>query len=330
MMTSEQYDELVTKSLEKINERLSSYSNDETKDHYKCDYIELLALLNNEELNKADLFKRFFYEYEDRNNNEEEVQSEISEKHERTIDDLFEILKYRQSLYSTMYPFTVTEESITLKQELSNMHKLYLVLLSSANLSTFNKDLQFHLADEFEHITFCAMKQYLPNFEIKRLGAKADYRGNTRNKLKLLGKDLKVPTYEDQIDGINLRASKEKGVDLVAWYKFKDSLPNSIIFLIQCACGKDTLHKQYEPAAYHTYFNFSKYQKDPIITLSTPKSVILKDMYIQQINEVAMKDVLYFDRIRLMELIQDIECVTSLNAFSLTEKLIDKEFSLLD
>ncbi|MEA1919734.1 MAG: hypothetical protein U9N52_07835 [Campylobacterota bacterium] len=325
------YSEIITKSLDNIHTKLSSYNNDNTKDHYKCDYIELLALLNTDELYKDDFLKRFFYEYEDRHEHAEEEQSEISEQQDREVNDLFTILKYRQTLYGEYYPFIVNEESILLKPSLDDMQTLYIVLLSCANLTSFEKDLQYRLADEFEHITYCAMKHYLPNsFEVKKLGSGSHYSGNTRNKLKELGNDLNVPVDNDQIDGIALRANKEKGVDLIAWYKFIDGLPNTIIFLIQCACGKDTVHKQYEPAAYYTYFNFLKYQKEPIITLATPKSVVIKEMHIQQISEVAMKDILYFDRLRIMELILDFNCISSLGSFNLAKELIDKRISVLD
>lgn len=325
MMT---YSELIDNSLNSITTKIESYNGDNTTDHKKCDYIETLALLSSDELYIDDLLSRFFSEYSDRDNSLEEEQSEISDKHEQGLIDLFEILKYRQELYKEDYPFEITDNMIKLKDDLSNRQKLYIILLSCANLIFFEKNLQYKLTDEFEHITYCAIKQYLPHtFTIKKLGSNSDYRGNTREKLKALGKDINLRTEDEQIDAISSRANKEKGVDLIAWHSFIDNLPNTIILLIQCACGKDTLHKQHEPEAYKNYFIF---KKQPIISLATPKSVVVKPDYIQNINEVAMGDILFFDRLRLMELILNMECLNNIKAFSLANRLISKNISILD
>lgn len=322
------YNELIDYSINSISAKVESYSEDNNTDHKKCDYIEILALLNSDELYNDDLLSRFFSEYSDRDNSLEEEQADISDKHEQELIDLFEILKYRQELYKEDYPFQIMDNMIKLKENLSNKQKLYIILLSCANLTTFEKNLQFQLSDEFEHITYCAIKQYLPDsFTIKKLGSGSEYRGNTRDKLKALGQEINLRTENEQIDAISLRANKEKGVDLIAWHGFNDNVPNTIILLIQCACGKDTLHKQHEPEAYKNYFIF---KKQPIISLATPKSVVIKPNFIQNINEVAMGDILFFDRLRLMELIVDLECLNSIKAFSLANRLISETISVLD
>jgi len=322
------YNELIEHSMNSISTKIASYNGDNNTEHKKCDYIEILALLNSDELYKDDLLSRFFSEYSDRDDSPEENQAEISDKHEQELINLFEILKYRQELYGDEYPFILIDYMIKLKENLSHKQKLYIVLLSCANLTTFEKNLQFQLTDEFEHITYCAIRQYLPtSFIVKKLGSDSDYTGNTRDKLKALGQDINLRTEDEQIDAIPLRANKEKGVDLIAWHSFTDNVPNTIILLIQCACGKDTQHKQHEPEAYKNYFIF---KKQPIITLATPKSVVIKPNYIQNMNEVAMGDILFFDRLRLMELVVNLECLNNLNAFSLADKLILETISVLD
>lgn len=324
MMT---YSESIDRSLGEISGKIETYSGNNTRFHEKCDYIEILALLSSDELYKSNLLSRFFAEYSDRDNNLEERQAEISDDHEQEIINLFEILKFRNNLYLNSYPFIITNDMIKLKDNLTFEQKLYIILLCCANLTTFEPSLQYKLTDEFEHITYCAIKKHLPNFIVKKLGSNSDYAGNTINKLKALGKDINLDPINDQIEAISPRANKEKGVDLVAWYKFNDNLSNTIIFFIQCACGKDTQHKQHEPEAYKTYFNFKKL---PIISLSTPKSVVIKENSIQQLSEVAMGDILFFDRSRLIELIIDGECVSSIEAFNLADRLISETISVLD
>lgn len=325
------YNQLIDASLSTIASKVETYTDDNSRSHKKCDYIELLALLSSDELYKDDFLSRFYSEYSDRCEGSENEQASIDDNHQQELVNLFEILQYRSQLYGEDYPFDINSEMIKLKENISTKQKLYIILLSCANLTTFEKSLQYHLADEFEHITYCAIRQYLPSsFQVKKLGSNSDYTGNTRKKLKELGRDINLPTEDEQIDAIDIRANKEKGVDLVAWHSFVDNLPNTIILLIQCACGKDTLHKMYEPAAYMTYFNFSKFQKQPIISLATPKSVVIKPDFVKQMSEVAMGDILFFDRLRLMELIINDDCVIGIQAFSLADRLISETISVLD
>jgi hypothetical protein len=325
------YNQLIDASLSTIASKVETYADDNSRSHKKCDYIELLALLSSDELYKDDFLSRFYRESSDRCEDSENEQASIDDGHQQELVNLFEILQYRSQLYAEDYPFDVNSEMIKLKENISTKQKLYIILLSCANLTTFEKSLQYHLADEFEHITYCAIRQYLPSsFQVKKLGSNSDYTGNTRKKLNDLGRDINLPTEDEQINAISIRANKEKGVDLVAWHSFIDNLPNTIILLIQCACGRDTLHKMYEPAAYMTYFNFSKFQKQPIISLATPKSVVIKSNFIKQMSEVAMGDILFFDRLRLMELIKNEKCVSSIEAFNLADRLVSETISVLD
>lgn len=324
------YRELIEASLQEITSKIESYNSDNNTNHKKCDYVEILALLSSDELYKDDLISRFFGEYTDRDDSAEEEQAEISDKHQQFITDLFFILKYRQRLFGRNYPFVITDDMVKLRDDVSIKNKLYIILLCCANLTTFERSLQYKLTDEFEHITYCAIQQYLPNLIVKKLGSNSDYTGNTRDKLRDLGNDINLPIYQDQIEGIPLRANKEKGVDLVAWYHFIDNIPNTLIFLIQCACGKDTRSKIYEPATYSTYFDFNKFQKDSIITLATPKVAITKEGYIENISQFTMRNSLYIDRLRLMQLIVDEACVSAIEAFQLADRLISERISVLD
>jgi len=322
------YNELIDTSLSKIASKVETYKDDKTRSHKKCDYIELLTLLSSDELYLDYFLSRFYSEYSDRNDTLEDEQSQIDDNHQQEIIDLFEILQYRSRLYGESYPFEVDSNMIKLKDNISVRNKLYIILLSCANLTTFEKNLQSSLAEEFEHITYCAIKQYLPaSFNVKKLGSNSDYIGNTRSKLKALGKDINLPTNDEQIDGISIHANKEKGVDLVAWYNFVDNIPNTLIFLIQCACGTDTQHKQAEPIGYDNYFYFNN---KPIISLATPKSIVVKENYIKDMNEVSAGNILFFDRLRLIELIVDEDCVSSIKAFQLADRLISQTISVLD
>jgi hypothetical protein len=331
------YNDLVNESLTIINEKVQSYNGDNNSFHEKCDYIELLALLNSDELYKHNLKSRFFGEEEDRQEAEliqEERQARINDEQEQVLNDLFEILLFRQSKFNIDYPFDVTVEEIKLKGDLNKKQKIYIILLCCANLSTFKKNLQSSLADEFEEITYCALRKYLSTYEVKRLGYNSDYPGkNTRDKIKEFSNSINVPIYEERINEIPLRANKEKGVDIVAWNNFSDNIPNALFYLIQCACGKDTRKKIYEPATYFDYIDFNKFKKNPIITLAIPKAVLIREGHVEKMNQVAMMDTLYLDRLRLLEcynMSPDMSCVDEVDAFNLVEKLIEETITILD
>jgi len=331
------YNDLVIQSLLCIQEKVQSYNGDKNILHQKCDYIELLSLLNSDEIHKNNLFSRFFSEEEDRRQDEhilEEEQAPINDKQEQELVNMFEVLLYRQSIYGQNYPFEVSQDYIKLKVQPSQKQKLYIILLCCANLTTFERNLRLKLTEEFEEITYCAFKKYLPNFKIKRLGYKSDYpKLNTQNKLTKLGLDLNVGVDLNQIKGIPVGANKEKGVDLIAWYEFIDRIPNTIMFLIQCACGQTTTNKIHEPLNYCTYLDLSKSQKKPIVTLAVPKAVCVGDNYIQQIKDVAKDDSLYFDRLRLLECCnigEDVSCIENINAFVLADELLLKRISIVD
>jgi len=331
------YNDLINESLVNIHNKVQSYTGDNNTLHEKCDYIEILALLSSDEIYKNNVKARFFSEEEDRNeadNIQENEQTELDDRYEQSLIDFFEILLFRQSKFGESYPFKVDVEKIKLKDNPNEKQKLYIILLCCANLTTFERNLRSKLTNEFEEITYCAFKKYLPGFEIKRLGYKSDYPGmNTQNKLRSLGSDLNVSPRERQIGGIPIGANKEKGVDLVAWYKFIDNLPNTMIFLIQCACGKDTTHKIHEPLNYNTYLDFAEFQKKPIVTLAVPKAILIGENKIEQIKDVAKDDSLYFDRLRLLEFCnigQDMSCIENINACHLANKLIDQTVTILD
>lgn len=323
------FNENVTESLSEIESKIESYNDHQNIDHRKCDYIELLALLNKDELYEDNLLSRFFKESEDRNEHEDDENAEIDDSQERSLAELFNTLKYRQNMFENHYPFIVTDDSIKLKNidTLTKENRLYIVLLCCANLKKFTKKTQAKLAEEFEEITYASLKKFLPQFELKRMGSNSDYTGNTSDKLKKLATDLNIPTYDDQINYLANTASKEKGVDLFGWKNFKDKIPNLIMIAIQCACGEKTDYKINEPENYHNYFIFDKFKAKPIVVLSVPKAISIAPNTIKDKLEVIKTNNLFFDRLRLMEYIDN---TLELESLLLADKLIEKSISVVD
>ncbi|CAC9607488.1 hypothetical protein [uncultured Gammaproteobacteria bacterium] len=283
---------------------LSCY-NGNNSNNEKCDYIELRALTSADRIFiDNELSDMLFGPPED--NIRDEDKAELYDGNESQLLNLFSILEHRRDRVQENYPFDVENGGIFLKERLSNKQKIYLVLLCCANLKIF-RECQPLLTNEFESLTYYAIKGFLPNFEIKKLGYQADYTGNTGDKLKDLSKDMHVPLYDNEINKISNNASKEKGVDLVAWYNFENKLPNTIIILIQCTCGRDTTRKQHETKKYGTFFDFGKYGTNVIHSLSTPKSSethVLGDCEtMSDFTNGGEGRTLFFDRNKLIQLI---------------------------
>ena len=323
------FNEKIESSISNISTKIESYNDHLNIDHRKCDYIELLALLNKDELYEDDLLSRFYSEYSDRNEEREELKASSNDAQEKDLQILFNILKYRQSMFGQNYPFIITNDSIQLKDtnSLTIENKFYVLLLCCANLKKFNRSVQYRLTEEFEEITFTSIKKFLPQFNLKRMGANADYVGNTKTKLKTLAEDLNIDTNDTQISNLAETASKEKGVDIFASKTFKDKIPNMLMLSIQCACGEDTSHKINEAENYHNYLHFRQFKIDPIIVLSVPKAISIGNKSIKDHLEVMKTNSLFFDRLRLMEYI---DTSTSLETLKLVDQLIEKTISIVD
>ncbi len=313
-----------------------SYYKGDNSNNEQCDYIELRALISasaDKIFIDNELPDMIFGPLPD--DIRDNAKAELYDKREQELIELFSVLKHRDKSPED-YPFEVDNFGIILKKKLSNKHKIYLVLLCCANLKIF-KECQAILTNEFELLTYHAIKGFLPNFEIKKLGYKSDYTGNTKTKLKALSEDMHLPPYDDRINKISDQASQDKGVDLVAWYNFENKVPNTIVMLIQCTCGKNTIHKQYEPNAYGTYFDFGKYGTSVIHSLSTPQSSethTFGDCETTAHFTGSECKTLFFDRSKLIQLIatpsgQLLENDIS-SSMALVDELIEKTLSISD
>ncbi len=319
------FNENITDSLSNIESKVESYNDHQNIDHRKCDYVELLALLNKDELYEDNLLSRFYKEASD----QEEATASTNDNQERNLNVVFNILAYRQSMFEEAYPFIIDHDSIKLKnvEDLTKENKIYIVLLCCANLKKFNGSVRYKLTEEFEEITYRSISKFLPQFNLKRMGSNSDYRGNTQDKLRLLATDLNVLTDDIQIGNIANTASKEKGVDLFGWKNFKDNIPNMLMIAIQCACGEDSEHKINEPENYHNYLHFRNFKIDPIIVLAVPKAISIGTNNIKDKLEVMKTNSLFFDRFRLMEYIDN---TIELETLALADKLIEKSISVVD
>ncbi len=145
--------------------------------HLYADYVELIALVANSQITRADILDRLQDEgvdlskedEEDNRNNDElfSDQSEIKDKQEQWINEIFQVINYRNLLFLSEYPFEFKNNALILKNKLSDKNKIYLTLLIASNLNYF-KPLQPELTSEFETVSYQSLKNFMPKNAVVR------------------------------------------------------------------------------------------------------------------------------------------------------------------
>ncbi len=295
-------------------------------EHYYADFVEIYALFSKEEVSMSDIFD-YVFDVNDKNivekskieissneiaSNEAENNDDVSEK----IRTIFNICNERKNLFNEdEYPFSIEDNIIKLKPNLSSKQKLYLYLLISSSLNIFNI-VDSEITDDFELISYYCLKYFLTSKSvIKKFGANSDYTGNTISKINQLIADLGLKPNEENINDISTKNIKERGLDLVAWLPFKDKIPNMLIFMFQCACGKNWESKQGETELFSNYMYFNI---NPIHGMFVPYSMSKTDNRFYQFDRI--KKVLFFDRKRIIEQFENCDFLSDIQSLKIIEK----------
>lgn len=285
------------------------------KTHYFCDYIELLALANNDLLSKSDILNRLF------ENNSDENDSKVLE--------FFNILKSRSFIFKDYYPFEIkmgTVCSIELKSNLSNSHKKYIFLLLCSSLS-YIKQKEILAKDntlekDFEKFSFETLKDYLPkNSKIYQFG-QSTYSGTLQEKVDKLAKELNfITTYKPHT--FNNKNRGDGGIDLIAWKTFPNDSDNNInipLYLGQCAAGENWVEKQYQPKKFKNYINF---ESNVIILFFMPYDGRDENRNFIEEKDILIGENIFFDRVRLLNTIDSNYKIDNLKSYPLIEKAIE-------
>lgn len=306
-------------------------------EHLYADYVELNALFLKEEVTIADISDKLgdvkdsnVLETEELDAIEEELVEIASLEAERNdvIADrfysIFEVCKDRQSLYTNEeYPFVVTDNQIKLKNNLSDKQKIYILLLLCSNLNCFGV-IEHELTVDFELLSYYALTSYLPSKAIvKSFGKNSGYTGNAINKIKVLATDIGVEVNEKYLSCISQQNVQERGCDIVAWIPFRDNIPNKLIALSQCACGKEWDKKQSDTEFFKGYFYF---EKSPLHIMFIPCAISNTGDKFHQHDRIL--DHLFFDRKRIIEQLDEINFFSELKSFSAVEKSIIERIAI--
>lgn len=286
------------------------------------DFIELLILYSNEDgVSVGDVQDRFF-------GTKDYSKPEERDEDEAFINSIFRIIEERVNLYGKDYPFEITKDYLfVIKPHLIWRHKLYLTLLVSSMLNVF-KLFQPILTSEFENFSAVALKNYLPkNAIIKEFGKNSPYKGNAQAKIGLLSKDLGIDLNTSNVEAIDPLNNQERGLDVIGWIPFEDNCKNKIVFLCQCACGKDFDSKFHETIRFKNYIKF--YRTIPQYTMFIPYSMInINDSEFLH-TDIFIDPFLIFTRKRILSLNKDRNLFKSSESFNLINSLIKKKGSFV-
>ncbi len=298
--------------------------------HYFCDYIELLALLNNGDIvSEADIYDRFL---EDERINERGgfETSEINDHWESRISEWFILLDVRQSEYGRMYPFIVENNTIKLSQEMDNQKSGYLFLLLSSTRNYIDDNNL--LTTDFERVSYEVLKDYLPSYaQVFQFGksnvSHVRYSGHITEKIDKLAEDLKSePKYKPHFFAPTNNG--DGGLDIVSWVSFPQDINqcNIQVYLAQCATGDNWLSKQDDTHKFPTkYINFDGFV-NYIMFIPYDGRNIDREFT----EESKMGTYLFFDRFRLLTILNDYSVFETISSFNdIVQKVIDYEEDII-
>jgi len=302
-------------------------------EHIYADFIELNALLYKEEVTISDIFdlltdirdKNIIIDDEETETNE--IASDNAERNDMINNKIimtFDICIYRSRFFSEdEYPFEIKNNYMKLKNNTTLKQRIYLFLLISSNLNYFEQ-VENILTKEFELLSLHSLKGFLnTKAEVKSFGKNTNYSGNAISKIQTLANDLRVKLNQSNVDCISKYNAQERGCDIIAWMPFKDLFSNMLVFLCQCACGKEWEKKQGETELFANYFYF---EIAPIHSMFIPYSLINIENKFYQRDRIS--NVLFFERKRIIEQLDNVDFFESFESFSLVNELIKNKIEV--
>lgn len=307
---------------EKLSESIESFFDldkpdyTENKKNLYADFIELISLFSNTDgTSFGDVLDRFFGTKDYKN-------AKQRDKDEGWLVEIFAILEERAQLFSQDYPFTLDENEVLLiKTDLSWKNKMYLGMLISSKLNIF-KGFKTDLTNEFETISYYVLKNFLSAKSIvKEFGKNSPYKGNAKAKIRELALDLGLKIEEDELEGISERNNQERGLDIIGWVPFGDCCMNQLVYLAQCACGKDTESKYHDTRRFENYLKF--YKTNPQHIMFIPYSLINPSKNKFYSSDLIEKGFLIFERKRILGLFEEEETFLDLEMTKIVNGCIE-------
>ena len=293
--------------------------------HLYSDYIELIALFSNQDfVTQDEVIGRFIESGFLKKSEEDSNRAQSNDDNEAFVKMLFSEVEGRTVLFSDSYPFNFSaRRGLSLKDELSDIQKLYIFLLLSSSLNIFNQ-FKEELATEFETVCYNVLVNYLPsNTTIKQFGENSEYSGSIIDKINSLANDINIEVDSEFLSKISPKGNKERGLDLIGWIPFRDGIPNLITILGQCTCQKDWRKKIGESRRYNRYLRF--YLQMPLHAMFIPYSLTDYNAGDFYMSDEFGENTLVFERNRILSCSGDAQYVNDLRSIQLVEGCLNFE-----
>lgn len=306
----------------KLKETIANFTDIDKPDYTSnklnlyADFIELLSLFSNKDgVSSGDVLDRFF-------GNKDYGNAQQRDEDEGWLIEVFSILEERVNIFGKDYPFEFKDsELLTLKAKLSWKNRMYLGMLISSKLNIF-KGFKPDLTTEFETISFYVLKNFLPKKSIvKEFGKNSSYSGNAKKKIRDLASDLGLKIEEYELDGISERNNQERGLDIIGWIPFTDKGMNQLVYLAQCACGKDSESKFHDTRRFENYLSF--YKTKPQHIMFIPYSLINPRERKFYHSDLIENGFLIFERKRIIDLFDEEQTFQETEMFKIVEGCVE-------
>lgn len=290
-----------------------------------ADYVELVSLFSNQNyVSSSDIQDRLKDEGIFKQRKSDKDQSEANDEDERLVDGVFRLLNERSLLFQDDYPFSMRgTEHIILKEEskISDRNKIYIYLLLSSSLDIFS-DFQPELTTEFEALCTIVLSNFLPaHAVVKSFGKNSVYTGTAVQKISALASDMNIEIDTKAFSQISTRGTQEKGLDIVGWIPFSDTVANFLSIFVQCACGKDWHSKLGETSRYNRYFDF--HVLNPTHAMFLPYNLVSFNKNNFYRNDEFGTDKLVFERKRILEYLSNTDFFNNFESKLLVDKCIE-------
>lgn len=178
--------------------------------------------------------------------------AEVADDRGVWCESIFSLLRSRQNLLGTKYPFLVDGRGMSIKRrDLDDENNLYIFLLCCSLLRYVPRTTLQELTTHFEFVSLEVLKALLPAAEVELFGTARTHQGHSRfmgtalERVAGLAKELRGVLMAKEGD-FNPRDQGDNGLDLVAWIPMGDAAEGVPAFFAQCACGARWDGKQYQ------------------------------------------------------------------------------------
>lgn len=290
--------------------------------HHYCDYIEILALLSDEDgLSTDDIYDRF-YESGEIQEVGTEGSAELNDKWISRINDLYSEILTRVQTYADSYPFQLDGNRIKKKDAADSNMLFYIVLLLCSSLRYISNRSVF--TSSFEYISYLVMQAYLPqSAEVHIFGVSSGqqtrYSGSLEDKITNLANDL-GENIKQRTNIFRQGDNGDGGADIVAWLPYHRDCNRSrkLLLLGQSASGNNWQAKQ---ASVGRLENFIDFTCSPLNVLFVPFD--FRDVNREFASNSNITAGIVFDRFRIIELVNADAFFTGISHNTLRSAIIE-------